>query len=101
MRTSIYIICWIVVFGIGMLPLLPAISSYITSIFSDNVIIDTYFIKVTFRAKYIPGLLSIAIILVGSLLNYCIYKGGTCYWRKEHVKDVHFVPEIFNDEDIL
>lgn len=101
MRTSIYIACWIIVFGFGMLPLVPAIGTWIASVIPDNVIMDTYFIKITFKSSNIPGLLSIAIILVGSLLNYCIYKGGTCYWRREHVKDVHFVPGIYNDEDVL
>lgn len=82
-----------------MLPLLPPVRDFMMSFFSDNVIIDTYYITITFRSAKIPAMLSIAILLVGSLVTYCVYKGQTCYWRKERVKDVHFVPGIYNDED--
>jgi len=99
MRVSVYIVCYMIVFGFGMLPLLPPVAEFIVSFFHDNTFISTYYITVTFKASIMPGILSIAILLVGSLVTYCIYKGGTCYWRKEHVKDVHFVPGIYNDDD--
>ena len=99
MRVSVYITCWIILFGISVLPLLPPVSSTIISFLDETVLVDTYYITATFKPDRIPGLLTITIMLIGSMVNYCIYKGHTCNWRAKHVKSVHFVPGIYNDED--
>ena len=99
MRMSIYIVCWIILVVLSILPLIPDVSSIIISLFDENVIIDNYYITATFKPDRIPGILSVSIMIIGSMINYCIYKGHTCHWTAKRIKSEHFVPGIYNDDE--
>jgi len=91
-----FVICWIVVALLSMVPLVDPARSAIVSI-GDIVLVDTSFITITFSTSIMPQIMSIAIMLAGSFIVYCVYRGSDCTWRKEKVKGDLFVPSAFND----
>ncbi len=97
MKVMKYLICWMMVALASFLPHLGPIKDAIVNYFGSIVIFNTYYLDATFKSELMPALISIAVMLTGSFVTYCIYRGDTCNWRSSKMKDAHFVPSIFDD----
>ena len=91
-----YVCCLAIVFLLSIVPIIPAVRDVIVDFFGTVTFIDSYYIKITFNAGLMPGLISIAILLVGTFTTYCIYKSESCAWRRESIKQNLFVRGIFD-----
>ena len=91
-----YVICWMVIAGLSVIPLVDPLRSAIVAS-GDIPLLNTGIISITFSRSLIPQMISIGIMLFGSFVIYCIYRGNECTWRKEKMKGDFFVPSTFNE----
>jgi len=96
MGTFKYIMCWILVAALSVIPLIDPVRSSILSA-GEAVLLDTGMLVITFSSSLIPQMISIGVMLFGSFIIYCIYKGNECTWRKEKMKGDFFVPDTFTE----
>lgn len=96
MGTFKYVMCWILVAALSVLPMIDPVRSTIISA-GEVVLLDTDILTITFSSSLIPQMMSIGIMLFGSFIIYCIYRGNECTWRKEKMKSDFFVPDTFTE----
>jgi len=91
-----YVICWLFVAGISILPVIDPIRSTIIGN-GDAKLFQIGILTITYSPALIPQMMSVGIMLFGSFIIYCIYRGNECTWRKEKMRGDLFVPSTFND----